>query len=235
MPKSIPLQQPATSVQNVRTPPVFLRAVKRLLGIDAFVVDLAASRSNTVAKQFYSERSNALVQSWVFDGWGYCNPPFSDLRPWVEKAWQEAQRGAHTAMLVPAGVGANWWRDHVHGRARILLLNGRLTFVGHKQPYPKDCALLLYTPDVIPAYEIWSWQHEQARPEIAPGTVNHHELILPPGECAILLMTDRGGAEVIAGGILPGYIKQQARDALKLTTLQGDSDAEIVEDEAALA
>ena len=172
MAKSMPAQQPGKSKQDVRTPVVFLTAVKWRLGIDAFVVDLAASRANTVAKQFYSERSNALVQSWVFDGWGFLNPPFGDLRPWVQKAYEEARKGARTAMLVPAGVGSNWWRDFVHEKARVLLLNGRITFVGHKQPYPKDCALLLfarykagdlYNRDLTPGYDVWTWAREQKK------------------------------------------------------------------------
>src|SRR5437762_1882787 len=108
MAKSMPRQKPNQSKQDVRTPAVFLTAVKARLGIAAFTVDLAASRENTVAPKFYSKRSNALVQSWNLGGWNWLNPEFGDIRPWVEKAWTESSRGASTAMLVPAAVGANW-------------------------------------------------------------------------------------------------------------------------------
>lgn len=214
MAKAMPAQRPGQSVQDVRTPTEFLSAVRRLLGIVSFAVDLAASRENTVAPRFYSARTNALEQPWNLGGWNWLNPPFSDLSPWARKAFNEAQRGARTAMLVPAGVGANWWRDHVHGKARILLLNGRITFVGHKQPYPKDCALLLYAPETIPAYEVWPWMHEAARQDLSPGTIEHEQQ-LPPGERAFQFMTDHAGAECLAAGILPGYIRRQAQDALK--------------------
>ncbi len=220
MAKSMPKQQPGTSKQDVQTPKVFLSAVKHRLGIDAFIVDLAASKANTVAKQFYSERSNALVQSWVFDGWNWLNPPFGDIRPWVQKAYEESRKSAHTAMLVPAGVGANWWRDWVHGKARVLLLNGRITFVGHKQPYPKDCALLIYEPSVIPAYECWTWPDEMKRKDIIPSDLHSpafdKELRLEPESCTIQLMTDEAGAECVAAGLLPTYLKQQASDLLAL-------------------
>jgi phage N-6-adenine-methyltransferase len=220
MAKSMPRQQPGTSKQDVRTPKNFLAAVKLRLGIDAFAVDLAASQSNTVAKQFYSERSNALIQPWVFDGWNWLNPPFGDIRPWVQKACEESRLGAHTAMLVPAGVGANWWRDWVHGKARILLLNGRITFVGHKQAYPKDCALLIYEPGVIPAYETWTWANEHRRSEVTPQDLHSaafaDELHLEPDTCTIQLVTDEAGAECIAAGLLPRYIREQAKAGLEL-------------------
>lgn len=157
MAKSMPRQQPGTSKQDVRTPKIFLAAVRRRLGIDAFAVDLAASRSNTVAPKFYSARTNALVHPWPTDGWNWANPEFSDLRPWAEKAYEESKRGARTAMLVPAAVGANWWSAWVHDKCRVLLLNGRLTFVGHQQPYVKDCALLLFDRELTPGYECWRW------------------------------------------------------------------------------
>ena len=48
-------------------------------------------------------------------------------------------------MLVPAGVGSNWWKAWVHHKAYVFLLNGRITFVGQPTCYPKDCCLLYYT------------------------------------------------------------------------------------------
>jgi hypothetical protein len=68
---------------------------------------------------------------------------------------------------VTAGVGSNWWRDHVHDKARVLLLNGRITFVGETHGYPKDCCLLLYGPSVEPGYEVWSWPAAGSRLEPA--------------------------------------------------------------------
>lgn len=160
----MPRQRPGRSEQVVCTPVVFLQAVKARLGIDTFAVDLAASKENTVARRFYSKASNALVQPWTFDGFNWLNPPFGDLAPWVQKAYEESRKGARTAMLVPAGVGANWWRDWVHEKASVLFLNGRITFVGHDDAYPKDCALLIYAGHQ-PSYEIWSWM--QARKQVA--------------------------------------------------------------------
>lgn len=220
MAKSMPRQQPGTSEQSVRTPKVFLDAVKLRLGIDAFAVDLAASRANTVATKFYSKRTNALVHPWVFDGWNWLNPPYADIKPWVKKAYEESLLGARTAMLLPAGVGSNWWRDWVHGKARILLLNGRITFVGHATGYPKDLVLLMYEPGVVPAYEIWTWMNERRRAEATPDDLRSaaflDELHIEPDTCTIQLMTDEAGAECVAAGVLPRYLRDQAKSALAL-------------------
>lgn len=155
----MPQQKPGRSRQDVETPKVFLDAVKQKIGIKQFDCDLAASLANAVCPKFYTEFQNALVQPWtVGDGWNFLNPPFSRLAPWVQRAWEQEQLGAQTAVLVPAGVGSNWWKDWVHGKAHVLILNGRITFVGETDPYPKDLCLLLYSRLLKPTYGIWRWQ-----------------------------------------------------------------------------
>lgn len=151
------------SRQDYQTPPEFVTAVRHKLGIVDFAFDLAASPENAVVSDFFTEADNSLSQHWDEvlrpKNWGWLNPPFANIAPWVEKAYRESLMASHpnVAMLVPASVGANWWRDWVHAKARVLCLNGRIQFVGAKDPYPKDCALLLYSESVDPGYEVWTW------------------------------------------------------------------------------
>jgi phage N-6-adenine-methyltransferase len=163
--RTMPAQKPGRSIQSVRTPDNFLTAAQRRLG--PFWIDLAATKENRVVKRYYSPKDDALSQPWcpnpvmqphLHGRFAWCNPPYADLAPWVRKGLIEAQGGASIAMLVPAGVGSNWWRDYVHHQARVLLLNGRLTFKGHDSPYPKDLALILFSPDVAFEYEVWNWR-----------------------------------------------------------------------------
>lgn len=190
----MPVQKPHRSKQNFCTPENFLAAVKHKLGIREFAIDLAAEEDNTVADEWYDQEMNALVQTWAYGpaaSWNWLNPEFGDLNPWVARAWGELQRaGAQTAVLVPAGVGSDWWRDWVHEKAHVLLLNGRLCFIKdwqttidpatlkdgkgpprcYSQPplYPKDCCLLLYSATLGRAsmgwdrkwYEVWNWRKE---------------------------------------------------------------------------
>jgi phage N-6-adenine-methyltransferase len=163
---SEPTQKPGRSKQDYGTPPVFLAAVKSLLDVKAFEHDLAADYTNTVAVSFYSTADNALVQPWPMAGWNWLNPPFADIGPWVQRAYESSIVGAHTAVLIPAAVGSNWWRDWVNQKADVLFLNGRLTFVGCTDPFPKDCALLLYSAAAYAchgSYDVWDWRREPSR------------------------------------------------------------------------
>lgn len=155
---SMPIQKPGRSKQDYGTPKNFLDAAKARLNISDFAWDLAAEDGNTVCGGYYDIEDNGLAQDWhTIDGWLWLNPPFEDINPWVEKAYRESGQGAHVAVLVPLSI-AEWWTDWVDRKAYVLMLGNRLTFVGETKPYPKDCALLLYTPFGASGYECWRWR-----------------------------------------------------------------------------
>ncbi len=93
-----------------------------------------------------------------------------DIGPWVEKAYHETMvNRAKTIVLVPASVGSNWWRDWVHEKCMVYFMNGRVTFVGMEDSYPKDTALLCYYPahDTFrDNYNIWTFK--QPKDPISP-------------------------------------------------------------------
>jgi phage N-6-adenine-methyltransferase len=159
-----PIQKPGRSKQDYATPHNFLTAVKRLLSIDRFTFDFAADYQNAVAPAFYDVTVDALSKSdWSYrcgSGWGWLNPPYANIGPWAKKCQQCKKEGGQIAFLVPAGVGANWFRDYVDGVAKVLLLNGRLAFMKDKPTwlYPKDCILCLFSPSIKPEYAVWSWK-----------------------------------------------------------------------------
>jgi phage N-6-adenine-methyltransferase len=157
-----PKQKPGRSKQDYATPTEFLRAVQKLLKIDEFSYDLAADSSNAVAPGYFTEEDDSLVQDWhVIDGWMWLNPPYAHIEPWVKKAYESESK---IAVLLPASVGANWWRDWVDRKAVVLFLNGRLAFMRDRPKwlYPKDCALLLYGVEPFedgPWYSVWNWKN----------------------------------------------------------------------------
>jgi phage N-6-adenine-methyltransferase len=156
----MPQQKPGKSNQSVQTPYDFMQAVHSLLGT-TFAVDLAATKENAQAPTFITEEENSLTKDWDTLSpcrWLWLNPPYTHIEPWVAKCAGESACGAYIAALVPASVGANWWVNHVAGIAQVYFLNGRITFVGHKTPYPKDLALLLYRPGVTGGYSTWDWR-----------------------------------------------------------------------------
>jgi phage N-6-adenine-methyltransferase len=161
---SMPEQKPGRSKQDWCTPKELLNAIRKRLGIQKFDIDLAATGQNAVSEIYFAEdeHGGALAPHkqwhWQRGGWCWCNPPYADIGPWVARACDEAIKGGQIAMLVPASVGAEWWKQYVDTHAYVLFLNGRITFVGASDPYPKDCALLLYTPWRATGNQIWNWR-----------------------------------------------------------------------------
>lgn len=173
----MPDQKPGRSRQDYGTPREFLEAVEARFGTLAW--DLAASTANNVCgilrdryRTFYGPGSSAgqdaLEQDWTeLSGTLWLNPEFGDLAPWAKKcadtiAMARADRKrAHrhdlrVCLLTPASVGAEWFHEHVHGRALVLGLSPRLTFVGETSPYPKDLSLSVFGADRV-GFEPWRW------------------------------------------------------------------------------
>lgn len=112
------------------TPEVFAPLNERF----GFTIDVAASAENAKCDRFFTMDDDGLAQSWA-DERVWCNPPYSDIRPWVEKAWySEAEV---VVMLLPANrTEQAWWqdlvepyRDRLDGYLRTEFIRGRLRFI----------------------------------------------------------------------------------------------------------
>lgn len=148
------------SKQDYATPLDFIAAVERRFGSITF--DLAAHSENTKAANWYGpggEQLDSFAADWQLPGLLWLNPPFSGIAPWAAKCAREAAVVATIAMLVPASVGSNWFRDHVAPHADVYLLNGRISFDG-KNLFPKDC-LLAHYHGARPTMRIWSWRADE--------------------------------------------------------------------------
>ncbi len=161
----VPKQKPHRSIQTYATPWDFVHKVEKRLGIVQFAVDLAASFENRKAPEWLAEDDDSLSAEWDWaklleSGWGWLNPPYTNIGAWAEKARDASLYAANIAMLVPALVGSNWFRDCVHRQAQVLALNGRIVFEGHTAGYPKDLILCLYGPQykLTPDFDVWDWR-----------------------------------------------------------------------------
>ena len=92
------------------TPPDFLRAQHAK---HHFTVDLCSSSAAPAAQilpRYFTKEHNALRFVIPPEERVWCNPPFSDIRPWVELLWRSA---AFSVMLVPAWTDRSWWQELV--------------------------------------------------------------------------------------------------------------------------
>lgn len=96
------------SVDDRATPDDFFGALHSRYG---FTVDVAAAAHNAKLPRFYNRVQDGLAQSWAGER-VWCNPPYSEIRPWVEKAWSEDAE--LVVMLLPSTrTEQAWWQDLV--------------------------------------------------------------------------------------------------------------------------
>lgn len=101
-----------------------------------FTVDAAAARHNTKLPRFWDIKDDGLLQDWN-DERVWCNPPYSSIAPWVEKAL--ASSGL-TVLLLPANrTEQGWWQDLIEpnrdrgGRLTVEFIRGRQRFLAAGQ------------------------------------------------------------------------------------------------------
>lgn len=96
------------------TQAVTLAVCRRLAGVDAYDLDVAACAEAHCASTWCSRENSGLEQEWFGNVW--CNPPYSDIRPWIERAWQQMTDGScvTVSMLLPSSRCEQvWWQQCV--------------------------------------------------------------------------------------------------------------------------
>jgi DNA (cytosine-5)-methyltransferase 1 len=155
----MPIQKPGKSKQDYGTPDNLIAAVQRRFG--KIVCDLAATPLNTKCEaDYYTPEMDSLSRPWAREfstGLLWLNPPFANIAPWAEKCTAESrERHGLITLLVPASIGSNWFAKHVEGKAVVIGLSPRITFVGETTPYPKDIALCVFGFGLY-GFQTWRW------------------------------------------------------------------------------
>ena len=146
-PKSFAVTTGASSAsEEWYTPAWVLERVTKVLG--SFYTDPASpgrGKSLVEAKLHFTAAEDGLSHAWP--GLVWLNPPYgTGIEHWLAKARHELQIGnaSRVVALVPARTDTRWWHTHVAPHADILLLRGRLQFVGAEASAPFPSALLGY-------------------------------------------------------------------------------------------
>ena len=149
-------------VDDRGTDPAFFASLEERFG--RFTLDVAAAPHNAKCERYFTREQNGLDLSWGGHR-VWCNPPYSDIRSWVWKAWQEFTYAEFPpeliVMLLPANrVEQKWWQELVEpyrdGKARddflrVEFLPGRMRFdrpgwtpgpKGDRPPF--GCCLLIW-------------------------------------------------------------------------------------------
>jgi len=98
-----------------------------------FEIDLASDQNNKLCAESYDKKYDALSAIWFdpeFDILvGFCNPPYSKINPWIEKAIEEAKFGFTTVFLIPDFNGEERFDLISRHATTIIHLIGRVSFI----------------------------------------------------------------------------------------------------------
>lgn len=163
-PQQISRRGPRPEVDDRQTSPEVFDPLHERFG---FTIDVAALPHNAKCERFYTPSDDGLAQGWSHER-VWCNPPYSSIEPWVQKAWQEIAddgrgympSGAELiVMLLPANrTEQGWWQrqvePHLRSRSSVFraeFLPGRLRFIAHdateikpNERPPFGCCLLIW-------------------------------------------------------------------------------------------
>jgi len=92
---------------------------------------------------------NADFDSLSLPAWrgrAFVNPPYSNIRAFIEKAKLEIKAGCLdvAVFLVPARTDTRWFHDLVYGQAEVRFLKGRLKFGEGKNSAPFPSMVIVF-------------------------------------------------------------------------------------------
>ena len=102
-----------------------------------FNCDVASSDQNHLVKEdWLTEEDDAL--SWVasWGGVNWCNPPYSNISPWVEAAIRKHKQGLTTVMLVPSDTSVKWFKLAFESCNEVRFISGRISFINAETQKP---------------------------------------------------------------------------------------------------
>jgi site-specific DNA-methyltransferase (adenine-specific) len=126
------------------TPQEFYDAINARFG---FTCDVCALPENAKHKNYYTPDVNGLVQAW--SGVCWMNPPYNNVPVWVEKAYQESQRGITVvALLASRSSETVWWHNYVMRASEIWFVKNRLHFAkgGIRSRSNHASTIVIFTP-----------------------------------------------------------------------------------------
>lgn len=111
-----------------QTPPEVFQALDAEFG---FCLDAAADHDNALCRHCLTEEDDALSCDWHTQGAIFCNPPYSNITPWVRKSAEQcALQQQAIVMLLPSDTSTGWFRLGLESVDEVrVITGGRLSFI----------------------------------------------------------------------------------------------------------
>ena len=72
---------------------------------------------------------NGLDISWSREKVCFVNPPYSQIKLWVEKCYKESLLGSKIVLLIPARTDTRYFHSFINNKADVRFIKGRLKFI----------------------------------------------------------------------------------------------------------
>lgn len=108
-----------------------------------FTLDPCCNNDNKLCDKYYTEEDDGLLQSWDNEI-VYCNPPYSNIKEWVRKAYCEWDKNTTIVLLLPSRTDTIWFHKYIYNIAEIRFIKGRLKFSNSKNSAPFPSMLVIY-------------------------------------------------------------------------------------------
>lgn len=150
---------------NWGTPPWLYSRCRKLWN---FKLDACAEEWSAKCKRWYGVKDNGLEKPWL--SWTWCNPPYSQIELWLEKAAAECMRGSSSVVLMPSRTDTRAFHRYAPLASKIILIKGRLKFIDPEvlvektsAPFPSLMLEFKSRPradikNVLPTVEFLLWQ-----------------------------------------------------------------------------
>ena len=114
-----------------------------------FTLDPCANINNHKCEKYYTIEQNGVLQNWSNER-VFCNPPYSDISNWVEKAYYESiNNNALVVLLIPARTDTRYFHNFIYNKAEVRFIKGRLKFGDSANSAPFPSMVVIFRPNNI--------------------------------------------------------------------------------------
>ena len=96
----------------------------------------------------YDFSFDGLKITWSKDKVCFVNPPYSQIKEWVKKCYDEWKKGSTIVLLIPARTCTRYFHDYINDNAEIRFIKGRLKFIHpdgrNEKPAPFPSILCIF-------------------------------------------------------------------------------------------
>lgn len=109
-----------------------------------FDLDPCCTEETHKCKNYYTKMEDGLSKNWGGSR-VFCNPPYSEVGKWVEKAFYETKKeNTLVVMLLPSRTDTKYFHDFIYQRSEIRFVRGRLKFGDSKNSAPFPSMIVVF-------------------------------------------------------------------------------------------